>query len=48
MNSKRYMRDFFATDDATLIKMFNSGSVSMSSTKHIIREIASDLNKKTT
>jgi hypothetical protein len=34
-------------DDKTLIKLFNSGTVSIESTRKIIKEIADQLNKKT-
>lgn len=45
-NSKEYMSNFFRKDDSTLIKMFNLGEVSINSSKKVIQEIASQLNKK--
>ena len=46
--TEKYMSDFILKDDATLIKMFNSGSVDVNSTTPVIKEIASQLIKKTT
>ena len=40
------MSNFFRKDDSTLIKMFNLGEVSINSSKKVIQEIASQLNKK--
>ena len=46
-NSKEYMSNFFRTDDETLIKLFNLGEVTPDSTNQVIKEIASQLIKKT-
>lgn len=45
--TQKYIQDFFMKDDKTLIKLFNLGTVSVESTRKVIKEIAAQLNKKT-